>query len=46
MAFPAPLPQGNISTTRTTGRGTPDTGNMAYPTPQPQGSLGNTRVTP
>ncbi len=39
MAYPTPLPQGDISTTATPGRGTPDTGNMAYPTPLPQGNL-------
>ncbi len=45
MAFPSPLPQGNISTTRTTGTGVPDTGNMAYPTPQAAGVLRTTPTT-
>ena len=44
MAYPTPVPQGNIGTT-TTGQGTPDTGNMAYPTPVPQGNIGTTGIT-
>ena len=40
MAFPAPLPQGNISTTA--GVRSPDTGNMAFPAPLPQGNIGTT----
>ena len=41
MAYPTPVPQGNIGTTRV-GPQAPDTGNMAYPTPLPQGStMGN-----
>ena len=45
MAYPTPLPQGNIGTTRTQGPNRPtDTGNMAYPTPVPQGNVGTTRV--
>ncbi len=44
MAYPAPLPQGNLSTTTTTGasRAPTDTGNMAYPAPLPQGNLSTT----
>ncbi len=43
MAYPAPLPQGNVSTTTTTGVNRPtDTGNMAYPAPLPQGTLSTT----
>ena len=47
MAFPAPLPQGTLSTTTTTpGPRTPtDTGNMAYPAPVPQGNVGTTTTT-
>jgi hypothetical protein len=44
MAYPTPLPQGNLDTTRTGGIQTRDTGNMAYPTPLPQGNLDTTRV--
>lgn len=41
MAFPAPVPQGNLETTRTgPARGPTDTGNMAYPAPVPQGNVG------
>ena len=43
MAFPAPVPQGNVATTTTT-RQAPDTGNMAYPAPQPQGNLSTIKV--
>lgn len=41
IAYPTPLPQGNIATT-TIGRPTAptDTGNMAYPTPMQQGNIG------
>ena len=43
MAYPAPVPQGNLGTTSTGGpRGPTDTGNMAYPAPVPQGNLGTT----
>ena len=45
MAYPAPVPQGNVGTT-TVGRQAPDTGNMAYPTPVPQGNVGTTVVGP
>jgi hypothetical protein len=45
MAYPAPVPQGNIATTRPTGPRTPDTGNMAYPAPLPQGNIATTRPT-
>ncbi len=42
MAYPTPLPQGNIGTT-VVGPQAPDTGNMAYPAPLPQGNVtGNT----
>ena len=36
MAYPAPLPQGNVGTTTTTGapRAPTDTGSMAFPAPQ------------
>ena len=44
MAYPTPLPQGNIGTTTTTGPNRPDTGNMAYPAPMPQGNVGTTTV--
>ena len=40
MAYPDPLPQGNISTTASLGRQPRDTGNMAYPEPVPQGVIG------
>lgn len=41
MAYPAPLPQGNVGTSATGGARVPtDTGNMAYPTPLPQGNIG------
>lgn len=45
MAYPTPVPQGNLGTT-TTGRQAPDTSNMAYPTPVPQGNVGTTTTTP
>lgn len=45
MAYPAPLPQGNIGTTTTTPRAPTDTGNMAYPAPLPQGNVGTTATT-
>lgn len=40
MAYPAPLPQGNVGTTATQTLRPNDTGNMAYPAPLPQGQLG------
>ncbi|MBC7799991.1 MAG: hypothetical protein H7Z10_05170 [Gemmatimonadaceae bacterium] len=47
MAYPAPLPQGNIGSTALPGSRAPtDTGNMAYPDPLPQGNIGTTRVGP
>ena len=46
MAYPTPLPQGNVGTTTTGPRGPTDTGNMAYPAPLPQGNIGTTRVSP
>ena len=43
MAYPTPLPQGNVSSTAAGGALRPtDTGSMAYPTPQPQGNLSTT----
>ena len=42
MAYPAPLPQGNVSTTVVTGPTTPDTGSAAFPAPLTQGNTGNT----
>lgn len=45
MAYPAPLPQGNIGTTTTAPRGPTDTGNMAYPAPLPQGNVGTSTTT-
>lgn len=45
MAYPAPLPQGNIGTSTTTPRGPTDTGNMAYPAPLPQGNIGTSSTT-
>ncbi len=45
MAYPAPLPSGTTSTTRTEGRRAPtDTGNMAYPAPLSSGLIGTTRT--
>ncbi len=38
MAYPAPLPQGNVATT--VAPASRDTGNMAYPAPLPQGTVG------
>ena len=40
MAYPTPLPQGNLATT-SPGK-TRDAGNMAYPSPLPQGNIGGT----
>lgn len=45
MAFPAPLPQGDIGTTTVVDRKPSDTGNMAYPDPVPQGVVGRAAVT-
>ena len=46
MAYPAPLPQGNLSTTTTTAPRTPtDTGSAAFPAPLPQGNLSTTNTT-
>lgn len=44
MAYPAPVPQGNVAATTTT-RQAPDTGNMAYPAPVPQGNVATTTTT-
>lgn len=41
MAYPRPLPQGNLSTTAAP-RSSTDTGNMAYPTPSTTGQVGTT----
>ncbi len=43
MAYPTPVPQGNIGTTAPR-RQAPDTGNMAYPAPVPQGNIGTTNT--
>ena len=43
MAFPAPLPQGNLDTVTLSGRQPRDVGNMAYPEPLPQGNLATSR---
>ncbi len=40
MAYPQPLPQGDLSTTLVEGRRPRDTGNMAYPDPLPEGVVG------
>ncbi len=46
MAYPAPLPQGNVGgTTTTTPRSPTDTGNMAFPAPLPQGNVSTTTTT-
>ena len=45
MAYPAPLPQGNLDTVRVSGRLPVDTGSMAYPQPDPAGVVGRTAVT-
>jgi len=45
MAYPTPLPQGNIGTT-VVGPQAPDTGNMAYPAPLPQGNVTGNSTTP
>lgn len=46
MAYPTPLPQGNIGTTSTTAasRAPNDVGSMAYPDAQPQGTVGRRAV--
>jgi hypothetical protein len=44
MAYPAPLPQGNVTTTTTSGSNKPtDTGNMAFPAPAPAGTVSTTK---
>lgn len=48
MAYPTPVPQGNLGTTvtpRRAPRQAPDTGSARYPAPQPQGNIGTTRTT-
>lgn len=45
MAYPSPVPQGEIGSTAASGRMPTDTGNMAYPAPQPQGEVGRTTPT-
>lgn len=42
MAYPTPLPQGNLTTTGGGSLRPTDVGSMAYPTPQPQGNLNTT----
>ena len=44
MAYPAPLPQGNVGTTNTTGtpRKPTDTGSVGYPAPAATGAVGST----
>lgn len=44
MAYPTPVPQGNLGNT-VTRRQAPDTGSSRYQTPQPQGNVGTTRTT-
>ncbi len=44
MAYPAPLPQGNIGGSGTAMR-QPDTGSVAYPAPLPQGNVSTTNTT-
>ena len=44
MAFPQPLPEGNLTTTAVSGRWPTDTGNMAYPEPVPAGIVGRATV--
>ena len=44
MAYPAPLPQGNLDTVAVSGRRPLDTGNMAFPEPLAQGNVGTTAV--
>lgn len=47
MGYPAPVPQGNLETTRTgPQRGPGDTGNMAYPAPAAQGNVGTSPAGP
>jgi len=43
MAYPAPLPQGQVSNTNTLAR-RPDVGSAAFPAPLPQGNVSNTTV--
>lgn len=44
MAYPQPLPEGNLNTTAVVGRLPRDTGNMAYPEPVPAGVIGRATV--
>lgn len=44
MAYPDPLPQGNLDTVTLSGRQPRDTGNMAYPAPSPVGNIATTTV--
>lgn len=44
MAYPEPLPEGNLSTTAVSGRQPTDTGNMAYPEPVPAGIVGRVTI--
>jgi hypothetical protein len=43
MAYPNPVPQGNLGKTITP-RQAPDTGSARYQTPTPQGNIGTTRT--
>jgi len=43
MAYPNPLPQGNLGKTMTR-RQAPDTGSARYQTPTPQGNIGTSRT--
>lgn len=45
MAYPAPLPQGNVSSSSTASRKPTDTGSMNYPAPLPQGNVATTATT-
>ena len=45
MAYPQPLPEGNLSTTASLSRQPTDTGNMAYPEPVPAGVVRRAAVT-
>ena len=44
MAYPTPVPQGNVGTT-VPSKQKPDTGSAAYQTPTPQGNVGTTTTT-
>ncbi len=45
MAYPAPVPQGNLATsTGPQSQRRPDTGSVTYPAPLPQGTVSTTTV--